>query len=196
MDSLELLDEIRVHASNGLAYADNDYDRARYERLLELAEQHYGEALDLPTEIVRERLRRELGHITPKVGSDGAIFDDAGRLLLMKRAPEGTWCLPCGWLEPHETPPEAVVREVFEETGLVVRARRLVGVFGQPAGGAAGPHAVVSILYLCDIEGGELVCSDEGLDLRYRVIEDVSHWHAHHRELALAARAAREDRTA
>ncbi|MCK4511985.1 NUDIX hydrolase N-terminal domain-containing protein, partial [bacterium] len=112
MDALELLDEIRILASNGLEYAGNEYDRSRYARLMELVEEYYGQALDLPPSEVRERFRVELGHITPKVGGDGAIFDDAGRILLMRRADTGTWCLPCGWMEPSETPSETVSREV------------------------------------------------------------------------------------
>ena len=188
MDVLELLDEIRILASNGLKYADNEYDRGRYTRLMELVEEHYGQALDLPPSEVRERFRAELGHITPKVGSDGAIFDDEGRILLMRRADTGTWCLPCGWMEPSETPSETVSREVREETGLVVRPTKLVGLFPRPAGAASGPHGTVSILYLCTVEGGTLACSQEGLELRYWKIEEVPEWFAHHERLARAAR--------
>ena len=195
MDPLQILDEIRILAANGLEYADNDYDRARYERLMEIAETNYGNLLGLPAGEVRARFRSELGHITPKVGSDGAIFDDQGRLLVMQRAPEGTWCLPCGWIEPHESPEEAVVREVREETGLSVTPRELVGVFSRRAGVESAPHATISILYLCDVKGGELACSSEGLDLRYRNIDEVEEWFAHHRRLAEAARAAFEDGT-
>lgn len=188
MDALELLDEIRILASNGLEYADNEYDRGRYARLMELVEAYYGRALELPPSEVHERFRAELGHITPKVGGDGAIFDDAGRILLMLRADTGTWCLPCGWMEPSETPSETVSREVKEETGLVVRPTKLVGLFPRPAGGAAGPHGTVSILYLCAVEGGALACSSEGLELRYWEIEEVPEWFAHHEQLAHAAR--------
>lgn len=194
MDALELLDELRVLAANGLEYADNEYDRARYTRLMELVETHYETVLELPAPETRQRFRAELGHITPKVGSDGAIFDETGRLLLMQRAPEGTWCLPCGWMEPWESPRQTVVREVREETGLDVSPVELVDVFFRPAGREGAPHATVSILFLCDVTGGELRCSREGLDLRYRRIEDVENWFAHHRRMALAARSAREAR--
>lgn len=188
MDALELLDEVRILASNGLKYANNEYDRERYTRLMELVEEYYGRALDLPPSAVRERFRAELGHITPKVGGDGAIFDDVGRILLMRRADTGSWCLPCGWMEPSETPSETVSREVKEETGLVVGATRLVGLFPRPAGEAGGPHGTVSILYLCEVEGGTLACSSEGLELRYWEIEAVPEWYAHHERLARAAR--------
>ena len=188
MDLLELLDEIRILASNGLEYANNDYDRERYTRLLELVSERYGQALDVPPPEVRERFRAELGHVTPKVGGDGAIFDDSGRVLLMRRADDGTWCLPCGWTEPGEAPSQTVVREVKEETGLDVRPTELVGLFPRPAGGRNGPHAVISVLYLCEVEDGALTCSSEGLELRYWEVDDVPVWFAHHERMARAAR--------
>ncbi len=193
MDVLQLLDEIRILASNGLEYAGNEYDRERYARLMALAEEYYGQALDLPPSEVRERFRSELGHITPKVGSDAAIFDDSGRVLLMQRSDSGTWCLPCGWMEPGENPPETASREAKEETGLVVRPTTLVGLFPRQAGENAGPHGVISILYLCEVEGGTLTCSPEGVDLRYWEIDEVPKWHAHHELLARAAAEVRKN---
>ncbi|MBD3348983.1 MAG: NUDIX domain-containing protein [Candidatus Eisenbacteria bacterium] len=190
MDLLELLDEIRILASNGLHYAQNDYDRERYERLMALVEENYGQALDMPSPEVRERLRAELGHVTPKVGSDGAIFDESGRILLMLRTDERNWCLPCGWIEPGETPAQAVVREVREETGLECEPVELVDVFARPAGPEHGPHGRLSILYLCSVTGGTLTPSPEGTELRYWRIEDVPDWFAHHERLATAAREA------
>ena len=189
MDILQLLDEVRILASNGLEYADNEYDRERYTRLMELVAEYYGHVLDLPPKEVRDRFRRELGHVTPKVGSDGAIFNDSGHILLMQRVDNGTWCLPCGWIEPDETPSEAVSREVREETGLEVRPKKLVGLFPRQVGGTAGPHIVISVLYLCEVLGGTLACSFEGLGLRYWEIDDVPEWHAHHERLARAAKA-------
>jgi hypothetical protein len=129
MSTLSLLDELRTIARNGLTYAENEYDRQRYERLLELTSQQYADYLDLPVGLVKERLQAETGYITPKVGADAAIFDDEGRILLMQRTDDQRWCLPCGWLEPNESPQEAVVRETWEETGLHVEPVALFGVF-------------------------------------------------------------------
>ena len=56
----------------------------------------------------------------------GAIVTDSdGRLLLVKRGHEpemGRWSLPGGRVRPGESDPEAVLREVREETGLVLAA--------------------------------------------------------------------------
>ncbi|KPF43300.1 NUDIX domain-containing protein [Rhizobium sp. AAP43] len=58
------------------------------------------------------------------------IHDHAGNLLLQERASGEGWSLPAGAIEPGETPQEAVIREVSEETGLVVLPASILGVFG------------------------------------------------------------------
>ena len=59
-----------------------------------------------------------------------ALRDDAGRVLLARHVEGGVWVLPGGAIEPAEVPADAAVREMFEETGLLVRVTGLVGVFG------------------------------------------------------------------
>lgn len=49
----------------------------------------------------------------------GAVFDEAGRVLLGKRADVGVWTLPGGIIDPAEQPADAAVREVYEETGVI-----------------------------------------------------------------------------
>jgi ADP-ribose pyrophosphatase YjhB (NUDIX family) len=184
-----LLDELRTIARNGLTYATNPYDRERYERLLDLTSVYYGQALDLPPAEVRQRLSAELGYITPKVGADAAVFDGEGRILLVLRADDRRWCLPCGWIEPSESPAEGAVRELREETGLEAQPGQLVGVFSWPADAGTNLHGVVAILYLCEVTGGTMQVSHESLDVRYWAIDSVPAWHSHHESLARAAQA-------
>ncbi|GAB3363729.1 NUDIX hydrolase [Modestobacter lapidis] len=64
----------------------------------------------------------------PCVGA--VVHDEQGRLLVVQRghAPNrGLWSVPGGRVEPGETEQAAVVREVTEETGLVVTAGALLG---------------------------------------------------------------------
>lgn len=61
-----------------------------------------------------------------------AVFDDAGRLLLAQDAASGLWMTIGGAVEPDETPADAAARECWEETGLLVEAVRILGVFGGP----------------------------------------------------------------
>jgi ADP-ribose pyrophosphatase YjhB (NUDIX family) len=187
MDIFTLLDEIQTIARNGLHYTAGVYDRERYERLLNLTTRTYAQLLETSDEHIRQRFLAELGYITPKVGADAAIFNDQGEILLMDRADGGGWCLPCGWVEPNEKPAETAVREVREETGLEVVVRQLVGVFTRMPGGRNGPHTMVAVVHLCDVIGGELTLSHEGLALRYWPLDDVPTWHATHEPYARAA---------
>ena len=190
MDILPLLDELQTIARNGLHFTTNAYDRERFDRLLALVTEYYGQALDLPPAEVRQRLVGELGYITPKVGAEAAIFDTEGRILLVRRSDDGLWCLPCGWVEPNESPEEAAVRETREETGLEVRSRHLVDVFTRKPNTGHGPHTAIAIVYLCEVVGGTPhPQSHEVSEVRYSRINEVGGWHELHQQYAEAAHA-------
>jgi ADP-ribose pyrophosphatase YjhB (NUDIX family) len=187
MDIFSLLDSIQTIARNGLRYATNEFDRERYERLLGLATINYAELLSAPEEFIKARFRDEVGHITPKVGTDAAIFNQNGEILLMERSDGSGWCLPCGFVEPNETPVEGIIREVLEETGLEIKVNQLVGVFTRKPGANMGVHSIVSIVHLCEVIDGQLKTSHEGHALQYWKIDDMKNWHATHEINARAA---------
>jgi len=187
MDIYTLLDRLQAIARDGLHYATNPFDRERYERLMDLACETYSEALETSTAEIKARFLGEIGTITPKVGTDAAIFNSRGEILLMDRADGSGWCLPCGFVEPNETPVEGIIREVREETGLEVQINRLVGVFTRKPSAQYGPHTTLSIVHLCDVIGGQLALSHEGLGLQYWDIGAVPRWHTTHEKLARAA---------
>lgn len=68
-----------------------------------------------------------------RVGCCAVIFDaDREKVLLTQRTDNGRWCLPGGAMESGESATEACEREVFEETSLKVKAKRLIGVYSNP----------------------------------------------------------------
>lgn len=92
----------------------------------------------------------------------GIVFDDQGRLLLIRRANEpgkGQWSLPGGRVEPGETDHEAVVRELREETGLDVRPHTLAGSV------LRGRYDIHD--YECSWTGGILTAGDDASDARW-----------------------------
>jgi 8-oxo-dGTP diphosphatase len=105
------------------------------------------------------------GSVIPCVGA--VIKDDQGRLLLIKRghAPgAGLWSLPGGRIEPGETDAEALVREMREETGLVIDPGQLIGTVRRPA----GDGAVFDIRdYAATVTGGTLRPGDDAADARW-----------------------------
>ena len=58
------------------------------------------------------------------------VRNQEGQILFMLRSDNGLWDLPAGAIDPGETPAQAVVREVREETGLLVEPSAVAGVFG------------------------------------------------------------------
>jgi 8-oxo-dGTP diphosphatase len=103
--------------------------------------------------------------MTARVLAAGAVVrDDAGRLLLVRRAkdPEaGRWTLPGGRVEPGESPAAAAAREVAEETGLAVAVGREWLVLERPA----GPDAVFEIHdFVAEPVGGVLRAGDDAAD--------------------------------
>ena len=68
------------------------------------------------------------------IGAGGLLIQDGRVLLIQRKLPPGAgqWTLPSGYVEIDETPDEAVVREVFEESGLRTRAVGLIAVWHTP----------------------------------------------------------------
>jgi 8-oxo-dGTP pyrophosphatase MutT (NUDIX family) len=100
------------------------------------------------------------------------VFDARGHVLLARHAVDGVWGAPGGAVEPEEPPCDAVVREVREETGLVVEPVALRGVFAGPELRVRYPNgdetAYVTSVFDCALAGGELRADgDEVLEARF-----------------------------
>jgi 8-oxo-dGTP diphosphatase len=105
---------------------------------------------------------------TKRIPCVGAVIgDQAGRLLLIQRGHEpgaGLWSVPGGRVEPGETYQQAVVREVREETGLLVACGPLLGTVERP-----GPAGTVLDIrdYRAVVTGGVLAAGDDAADARW-----------------------------
>lgn len=144
--------ELAAMAQNGLNYATDRYDLARYRRLQAAAADILallagGDAAEL-----RSALAGEAGHATPKVDVRGALFDDAGRVLLVREKRDGRWTLPGGWADALDPPATAAEREFAEEAGLAVRATRLAAVHdGSRHNGHGGsPWHIYKLFFLVE----------------------------------------------
>lgn len=105
--------------------------------------------------------------LTPCVG--GLAYDDRGRLLLVQRGNEpgrGLWSIPGGRVEAGEDDAAALVREMAEETGLLVEPGRLVGRVTR------GRYVIAD--YACTVLGGELRAGDDALDARWCSAADLA----------------------
>lgn len=105
----------------------------------------------------------------PSVTVDCVVFDNRDRLLLIRRRNPpftGQFALPGGFVDPGETTEAAAGRELAEETGLLARDLRLVGVYSRPGRDPRG--WTISIAYL--VTGGDIapVAGDDAADVEFR----------------------------
>lgn len=101
----------------------------------------------------------------PASAALGVVLDPAARVLLIRRAIEpfrGHWALPAGYQEADESPEEALVREVREESGLEVESLGLLELTYTDSDPRKPANVAV---YLCRPTGGELVHGQEEVDV-------------------------------
>lgn len=97
----------------------------------------------------------------------GVVLDDAGRLLLIRRANapgRGLWSVPGGRCEPGESLVDACVREVEEETGLRVRVGTALG---QVEVAGVGDEVYEITDFRCDLVDGSLRAGDDAGEVRW-----------------------------
>jgi 8-oxo-dGTP diphosphatase len=98
----------------------------------------------------------------------GIITDDRGRALLIQRRDNQRWEPPGGVLEPSESVHDGLRREVREETGLDIEPVVLTGIYKNMS------RAIIALVFLCKVTGGELRTNDEVTAFRWATEADVT----------------------
>ncbi len=115
-------------------------------------------------------IRGMVGHdMVIMTAACAVIEDENGRILLQKR-PDGKWGLPGGIAELGEALHETAERETLEETGLRVRADKLIGIYSRYSAVCANGDKIQPMvaLFSAKVMGGELYADGgETLELRY-----------------------------
>jgi ADP-ribose pyrophosphatase YjhB (NUDIX family) len=170
---LEWAREIQSLSQTGLAYSENEYQVQRYGRLTEIAAEIVESHTGLSKEPVLENFMVQPGYATPKVDVRGAALRNGKILLVQERADE-RWCLPGGWADVGDLPSEMVVREVREESGFEVEARKVVGVYDANRSGLPLEfYHAYKLVFLCEILGGQARPSNETLAVDFFSFDDL-----------------------
>jgi ADP-ribose pyrophosphatase YjhB (NUDIX family) len=161
--------EIQAIAQTGLTFSKDPYDLDRFAALRRLSARIMAEHTGAELGRIEGLFDAETGYATPKVGVRGAVFDAAGRILMVREtADEHRWTLPGGWADVNQTPAQSVVREVFEESGYHVRAVKLAAVWDRSRHThPATTFSVVRMFFVC---AGGWVADDQPGNERGRLV--------------------------
>ncbi len=157
---IETLNKITGLAQTGLYYSKDVYDKERYDQIIS----YVRTLIDLKeidtTDFIADVLQ-DVGYATPKIDVRAVVFKD-NKLLLAKETEDGLWSIPGGWADIGYSAAENAEKEVLEETGLEVKATRLLALTDR----RKHPHPamflhVYKAFFWCELIGGELKPSIE-----------------------------------
>jgi ADP-ribose pyrophosphatase YjhB (NUDIX family) len=123
----------------------------------------------MPIPAFIETLRTKIGHDALWLsGVSGVVLDDAGRVLLTRRADSGRWAVVSGIVEPGEQPAVSLRREITEETGVVAAVERLGSVVSLEPKQCPNGDLVqfLDLTFACRyLSGAAHVADDENLEV-------------------------------
>lgn len=166
--------EIQSLSQIGLTYTKDVYDRERYERLREISAEMLAKKTEVSIEKVKDLFCHETGYQTPKLDTRAAIFRNNKILLVHEN--NGTWSLPGGWCDVLESVKSNTEKEVREETGLNVKAVKIISI--QDRNKHNKPvyaYGVCKIFVLCEVINGNFVENIETTEIRYFSLQDLPH---------------------
>lgn len=158
---LDWFQRLQAIAQTGLTYAADPYDIERYQQIRELAAEIAAGHSDAGFEHISGLFADQAGYATPKVDVRGAVFRD-DMILLVKERSDGGWTLPGGWADVGDSPGDAVVREIAEESGYQTRVVKLLALYDRNKHGHPPyPFHAYKIFFLCELIGGVATTSGE-----------------------------------
>lgn len=144
---------LQAIALTGLHFTRDPFDRERYEEIAGIANGMLASLANVPIERI-EGLVSDFarGYATPRVDVRGALIEDDA-ILLVREQSDGLWTLPGGFADVGLSAARNVEKEIHEEAGLAVSARRLYGVRYKASGAyPADVRDFYKMFFLCDRE--------------------------------------------
>lgn len=164
--------EIQSIAQIGLTYTKDEYDKERYEQLRNIASEMLSYKTDIPVDKVKNLFCNEQGYQTPKLDTRAAIFKDDKILLVHEK--NGFWSLPGGWVDILESIESNTIKEVKEEAGLDVVAKKVIAIQDRNKHNTPiYPYGVCKVFVECEVMGGEFVENIETVEIGYFSIDNL-----------------------
>lgn len=158
---IEWAQRLQAISQTGLTFTKNPFERERYEQVREIAAEIMADHSEWSIDPIRDVFADQAGYATPKVDVRGVVFQDKA-ILLVKERKDGRWTLPGGWADVNDSPAEATVREVYEESGYRARAAKLLACYDRNKHGHP-PFAfhIYKLFFQCKVLGGAPTSSTE-----------------------------------
>ena len=156
-DQLELIKRIKSLSDTGLVYAQNEYDKERYEELQSISLKLLSIVSNEPLSVLNDFFMPIKDYPTPKVDIRGLALNNANEILLVKEKIDGKWSLPGGWGDIGYSPLEVIKKEILEETGLNSRVIRFLAIYDKKCHPhPPQPFYTYKLVFLCEILPGEI----------------------------------------
>jgi 8-oxo-dGTP pyrophosphatase MutT (NUDIX family) len=125
MNYTEFIAKVLAISRIGLKFSKDEYALENYTELQALAseqlkDEHGFTDIDIP-------YQKDI-YPTPSISVRVIVFNDQGQLLMGQEKSDGGYAVPGGWCDLFESPTEAAVKEVLQETGLHVRIDRMLAL--------------------------------------------------------------------
>ncbi|MGX1927744.1 NUDIX hydrolase [Flagellimonas sp. 2504JD4-2] len=177
MDSkqqLNLIKRIKAISETGLVYAQDPYDRERYEELQQISLELMSNIGNTSVEVLQEFFMPQDDYPTPKVDVRGFVLNEKDEILMARESIDGKWTIPGGWADIGSTPSEIAIKEIEEETGLKVEVVKLLAVYDkQVHPHPPEPYYIYKLNFLCRVVGGELRAGFDMLGTGFFPLENL-----------------------
>ncbi len=169
---LDWIIELQSLAQIGLTYTKDDFDKERFERIRELSAQMMSRIAQRPPEEIKDLFCNETGFQTPKLDTRAAVFRDGKILLVHEKT--GKWSLPGGWVDVNQSIRQNTVKEVFEESGYVVDAVKIISIHDRNLHNSPRyAYGVCKIFVLCKLIGGTFRENLETTECKFFSIDEL-----------------------
>jgi ADP-ribose pyrophosphatase YjhB (NUDIX family) len=170
---LEVAKKINSIAQTGLTFTKDEYDKERYNELLELSISILNNVTGLDSKKLEFIFNRDIGYQTPKVGIRIVVIKDE-KILMVREKMDNKWSLPGGYADPGYTPSEIAIKEVKEESGFDVNVIRLLGVIDYNKHQERPfPFDLYQLFIECEIVGGESKTGVETSEVGFFGIDEL-----------------------
>lgn len=164
---LEWAKKIQSISQSGLSFSNDMYDIERYEELRKISTEIMEQYTDLEMEKIAGLFTNETGYQTPKVDVRGAVFND-DKILMVREKIDDKWSLPGGFCDIGLSPSENIIKEMKEESGYDVIAKKLVALLDMNKHShPPQPYHYYKIFIQCELIGGQAETGIETKDVQF-----------------------------